>query len=243
MGKTLSKAALAIILSKLAVFEDPNVKLEQYNLDSENTAEILWNAYLQGDIEDKIIMDMGCGTGIIGIGAIMLGAKKVYFVDIDGKTLEVLRKNISEVFNENETGNENEIDDKETKEKIVIINDDVNNIQRAGKSPKEASLELSKEMNIIKEDIDVIITNPPFGVKKKHADKEFLEKAFEISDKVYSIHKGESRGFIEKICEDKGFELTHCQKFEFPLKNTQAFHKRRIYRIECIWTRMIRKTT
>jgi ribosomal protein L11 methyltransferase len=33
--------------------------------------------------ENKIIADIGCGSGILAIGAILLGAKKVYAVDID----------------------------------------------------------------------------------------------------------------------------------------------------------------
>ncbi len=33
--------------------------------------------------EPKIIADIGCGSGILAIGAILLGAKKVYAVDID----------------------------------------------------------------------------------------------------------------------------------------------------------------
>jgi ribosomal protein L11 methyltransferase len=34
-------------------------------------------------IEDAIIADIGCGSGILSVGAILLGAKKAYAVDID----------------------------------------------------------------------------------------------------------------------------------------------------------------
>ena len=76
----VSKSALAIELSQLNVFPTPNIKLEQYPTDSEIAADILWTAFMRNDIKNKIIADFGCGTGLLGIGAILLGAKKVFFI-------------------------------------------------------------------------------------------------------------------------------------------------------------------
>jgi len=90
----MRKSQLAIFLSKLKVFEKPKAKLEQYPLDSESGAEILWNAAQLGDIEDKVIADLGCGSGILGLGALLLGAKKCYFVDKDKSALEVAKQNL-----------------------------------------------------------------------------------------------------------------------------------------------------
>ena len=50
-----SKSRLAIILSKLEQFKEPDDELEQYVMDSEVAAEILWHAYLCGDIERCLI--------------------------------------------------------------------------------------------------------------------------------------------------------------------------------------------
>ncbi len=90
----LSRAQLAIQLSKLKVFEKADEWSEQYPTDSENAASMLWNAYMLGDIENKIVADLGAGTGILGIGAILLGAKKVYFVERDEKAIKVLKENL-----------------------------------------------------------------------------------------------------------------------------------------------------
>ena len=92
-----SKSSLAVALSKLKLFSKPDVKLEQYPTDSEIAAEILWNAHMRGDLDNKIVADLGCGTGILGIGALLLGAKKVFFVDIDKNALEILKQNFSRV--------------------------------------------------------------------------------------------------------------------------------------------------
>lgn len=37
----------------------------------------------QQDLKDKVVLDYGCGSGILGVGALLLGAKQVLAVDID----------------------------------------------------------------------------------------------------------------------------------------------------------------
>ena len=37
----------------------------------------------QQDLTDKVVIDYGCGSGILGIAALLLGAKQVYAVDLD----------------------------------------------------------------------------------------------------------------------------------------------------------------
>jgi len=91
----LNKKQLEIILSKLKVQDSPNPSLEQYTIPSRLAAEILNLAYLNGDIENKIVYDLGCGSGRLAIGALLLGAKEVIGIDIDHKVLEVAEENIA----------------------------------------------------------------------------------------------------------------------------------------------------
>lgn len=201
-NKIKSKSGLAIVLSRLKGFEKPDARLEQYPTDSEIAAEILWFGLQNKDME-KVIVDLGCGTGILGIGALILGAKKVVFVDIDPKAIGIARENIEFVKSElkiNFSG------------KTEFIVGDVNELQGIA--------------------ADVVIENPPFGVKKRHADREFLERAFGIADIVYSFHKAESTDFIDDISRKKGFKATHFWRFDFPLKQTMDFHRKRIERIK-----------
>jgi predicted RNA methylase len=44
-------------------------------------------------IRNKVVFDLGCGTGRFAIGAGLLGAKEVWGIDIDTKALDVARKN------------------------------------------------------------------------------------------------------------------------------------------------------
>jgi len=90
-----SKVQLAIALSRLKSFAKPDVKLEQYPTDSEIAADVLWHAGMQGHIEGKRIADFGCGTGILGIGALLLGAKHVFFVEKDASAITTLAENLA----------------------------------------------------------------------------------------------------------------------------------------------------
>ena len=45
------------------------------------------------DVEGKTVIDVGCGSGILGIGAELVGAKSVYMCDIDPQAVEFAKKN------------------------------------------------------------------------------------------------------------------------------------------------------
>ncbi len=90
-----SKRELAVALSRLRPFPTPKPQLEQYPTDSEVAASLLWDAYMTGDIEDKNILDLGAGTGILGIGALLLRARHVTFVEIDPDTETILAENLA----------------------------------------------------------------------------------------------------------------------------------------------------
>jgi len=98
----MTKKELSILLSKLKVFDNPQMKLEQHPTDSEIAGSVLWEAFMQGDIKGKVVADMGCGTGILGLGALLLGAKKAFLVDIDAEAVELAMQN--KAFLEKETG-------------------------------------------------------------------------------------------------------------------------------------------
>ncbi len=83
------------------------------------------------------------------------------------------------------------------------------------------------------------IMNPPFGIKRRHADRPFLIKALEVSKVVYSIHSAGSERFVDKLTTEMGFMITHIWKFSIPLRRTYEFHEKEfkyipieVYRIE-----------
>lgn len=47
----------------------------------------------QTDVKDKVVIDYGCGSGILGVAALSLGAKKVYATDIDPQAVHATQQN------------------------------------------------------------------------------------------------------------------------------------------------------
>jgi ribosomal protein L11 methyltransferase len=45
------------------------------------------------DLSEKVVIDYGCGSGILGVAALLLGAKQVYAVDIDPQAVLATNQN------------------------------------------------------------------------------------------------------------------------------------------------------
>jgi putative methylase len=84
---------LEMTLQRLSGFPRPQAALEQYQTPAPLAARLLYHALMKGDIEGKTVLDLGCGTGILAIGAALLGAREVTGVDIDKAALTVARRN------------------------------------------------------------------------------------------------------------------------------------------------------
>ena len=200
----MKKRELALLLSQLESLPNQEAQLEQYQTEGDVAANFLWDVYMQGNIEVKEIADLGCGNGILGIGALLLGAKKVHFVDLDAKAIKIVKKNKQLI--EKEIG---------TKLNATFTQKDVRNF---------------------KEIVDVVVQNPPFGVQTAHADKPFLLAAMKIAPLIYSFHKIESKQFIKALTKDHGFKVVKMTEIRFPLRKTQAYHKKKTYTVQVgIW--------
>jgi hypothetical protein len=66
---TETRRRLAQELGVVAGFDDPVAALEQYHTPPDLAANIVHVADLQGDIEDELVLDLGCGTGMLALGA------------------------------------------------------------------------------------------------------------------------------------------------------------------------------
>lgn len=88
----MKQRKLEMLLEEIEGFSDPELELEQYQTPSPLAAEIMHFAYMQGDLDDSV-QDLGCGTGILAIGAKILGARTVVGYDMDPKALEIANIN------------------------------------------------------------------------------------------------------------------------------------------------------
>lgn len=92
----MKKAHLARKLSQVEDFDSPRVSLEQYLTPPSLAADLIFTAYMQQDIEGKEVLDLGTGTGILGIGAALMGGN-VTAVEKDSDALEIARENAEEL--------------------------------------------------------------------------------------------------------------------------------------------------
>src|SRR5665647_3126835 len=88
----MKQRKLEIILEQAKVFDFPSAELEQYYTPATVAARLLHFAFLRGDIASKRVVDLGCGTGVLALGAALLGGV-VTGVDSDDRALEIARAN------------------------------------------------------------------------------------------------------------------------------------------------------
>ena len=72
--------------------------LEQYTISPSIAATMLYMAaYANNDIIGKTVLDLGCGTGRLALGAAYLGAKSVVGIDIDRLAIKTAVENSMKV--------------------------------------------------------------------------------------------------------------------------------------------------
>jgi len=92
--RLVRKRRIEILLSKVESHPSPKAYLEQYTIPADVAAEILYlAAYTYGDVIGKRVVDLGCGTGRLSIGAVLLGAKEAVGVDIDEVAIKTAVEN------------------------------------------------------------------------------------------------------------------------------------------------------
>jgi putative methylase len=188
----MKQKQLEMLLQKVPQLQTPRPQLEQYMTPAPIAADILFTAYLAGDIENKTIIDLGCGTGIFAVGASLMGAKVVIGVDIDEHAISAAKK-----YAEDNTL------------PIHYHTQDITTVDLP---------------------CDTVLMNPPFGAQKsnQNADRKFLEKAFQISDVIYSLHLKKTVSFLEKMITAMNGAITDKKDYLFPIKAMFDFHQKQV---------------
>lgn len=82
---------LELLLSRVPGHPAPRADLEQVATPAPLAADLLYRALALGDVADRRVLDLGCGTGVFAIGALLLGAREAVAVDLDAAALAVAR--------------------------------------------------------------------------------------------------------------------------------------------------------
>lgn len=96
MKKIKRKKHLEMRIQSIPPHPKPKVELEQYATPSVIASDLLWNALSLGDIENKNVLDLGCGCGIFSIGSCLLGADSAIGIDIDEESINLALKTASD---------------------------------------------------------------------------------------------------------------------------------------------------
>jgi putative methylase len=196
--QTLTKKKLEILLSQLKGIPKPKASLEQYEIPGELASQIINIAYLSRDIKNKLIADLGCGTGRLAIGSALMEAKEVTGIDIDEESIKVAEENVKIAES---------LTNQEIHKKIKFVQKDITDWN---------------------EEVDTIVQNPPFGIQSLHADRLFLKKALECGKKIYSLHRHyeKSQVFLKKFIEQKGGKVEKMIKFKYKIPHMFKFHRK-----------------
>lgn len=88
---------IAIIPAWIEPFGENYVRIQPgqaFGTGEHESTKICLTLLCKTDLEGKSVADIGCGSGIIGMSALKLGAKSCYFSDLDAKALENLKENL-----------------------------------------------------------------------------------------------------------------------------------------------------
>ncbi len=167
---------------------------------------------MRGDVENKVIADLGCGAGRLLLGSLLLGASYAVGIDIDCEILLLLDENAWRVT--------------KLEGDIMLMYDTI--LSDIRKTPIRR--------------IDTVIMNPPFGLRSKTSDIVFLEKAFGITETVYSLHlcNDKNRSFIKRFAREKGYSSEIIKTYNYPIRQLHEAHRRRIYYIKVDYWRFRR---
>ncbi|XP_063590003.1 rRNA N6-adenosine-methyltransferase METTL5-like [Penaeus indicus] len=201
-------------LQDITGFENPKVKLEQYETPAHIAARMVHTMESSfGDLQGKVVADLGCGCGMLAVGTVMMGASVTFGFDIDSDALQICQENLEEL----------EVPS------IELIQTDVKLL--AGDQSKFHKF------------FDTVVLNPPFGTKHNHgSDMEFLKVALDISKTaVYSLHKTATRSHITKKAADWGVKMQVLAQLRYDLPSTYKFHKKKSIDIEVDFIRFSHK--
>jgi len=215
-GNEINKKNLISLIQNTACFAEPKIEFEQYCIDAVSAVDLIYFAGFEfNDIKHAIVVDLGSGTGRLSIASAFFKAEYVLSVDIDIDALKILYQNVKKLNLEHI---------------ILPICADIKRFEILKRcTPSNIKI--------------TTIMNPPFGVQKSKADREFLQKAFSFSDVVYSIHLRNEKvqEFIKNFVSILEWRIDLIVPFNLMLAKTYEFHSKKTKEINVNFYRFLKK--
>ncbi|MEM2046258.1 MAG: METTL5 family protein [Candidatus Jordarchaeales archaeon] len=123
--------------------------------------------------------------------------------------------------------------------RVVGVDIDLDALKVAKRNAEKVGVEdrvewVSMNLKDLRGKADTVVQNPPFGVQRRFSDRIFLEKALEVADVVYSIHKGnfKVRQFIKRFVEERGGYIDQLVTVKLPIPAMFDFHSKKFHVVE-----------
>ncbi|KDD76210.1 hypothetical protein H632_c313p0 [Helicosporidium sp. ATCC 50920] len=201
---------LEALLQEVTPFAAPKIELEQYPTPPHLASRLLFAIQQSFEgLEGRSVLDLGCGTGMLSVGAAALGASAVVGVDADEEALAQCRETLQGLAEEG----------LECASAVDLVH-----------ARAETLADLFPARSF-----DVVVSNPPFGTRCKGADAMFVRQGLRLARRaVYSLHKSSTRDYLRKMALREpgcsGAEVLAQLRFDLP--QTYAFHKSKTKDIE-----------
>jgi putative methylase len=202
-----------MFLSQVTPHLTPKPNLEQYTIPADVAATILhMAAYTYNDIIGKTVLDLGCGTGRLALGAAFLGAKQVVGVDIDKNAVKMAFENsLKANLKEKTQWIAADIDAVHGRFDTVLQNPPFG-VQRRGADRKflEKALETSNVVYSLH--------------KSSHKDKSYIKK---LKAKKIGVTPVAPSPFLKKFIEEHGGKIRAVYAMVMTIPYMFSFHTKR----------------
>ncbi|XP_029348134.1 methyltransferase-like protein 5 [Acyrthosiphon pisum] len=189
--KTLQHA-----LKDIKTFENPKIELEQYTTSSDIAACILHTAQLvYNDISGKCVADLGCGSGVLCIGAALLGARYCAGFDIDASAISLSVENAA---------------DRDVLGKCDFILCDVKKIDQNMRLKAFDTVIMNPPFGTREREADLIFLKMALSL---------------ATEAVYSLHERSTRKRVLRMAKKLGANAKVIAELRFDLPASYKFHR------------------
>lgn len=198
----MKKNHLARQLSEVEDFENPKVKLEQYLTPAHLAADLVYTAYMQGDIQGKEVVDLGSGTGMLAVGASLMDGD-VVAVEKDEDAVEEMKANRKAFDLDFKVLNE-DIEEVELEADTVVMNPPFSVHSELGMKFWQKAVEIGSKVYAIS----------PRG--KRSAIKDFVEKSgFRVvATEGYTVSLPPTFGFHTEASQEIEVDIIIAEQLE-----------------------------
>lgn len=198
MAATIKLKKLEEFLQSVDSFENPKILLEQYITPAHIATHCIYtiqNNY--DDLRNKLVADLGSGTGILSIGSAIMEASHVVGFEIDSDAISTAKINLDEM----------EVTS------VDFVQTDVLNLESEEKWHKMFDT--------------VVMNPPFGTKKNSGMDMAFLKIAINLSNhSVYSLHKTSTRNFIQKKAKELNCKGEVIAELRYNIDSSYRFHKK-----------------